>query len=114
MQNLLAQTTINLAPPPEFNNLLSLDFNGLVELAINFVLIIAAIAFFFMLVLGGIKWITSGGDKGKTESARSQITAGLIGLLIVFAAWAILKIIEAFFGVNLMQLNIGIGPSPTP
>ena len=75
-------------------------------IAISFVLIVAAIAFFFMLVLGGIKWITSGGDKGKTEAARNQITAGLVGLVIVFAAWAILKLVESFFGVSLRSFTI--------
>ena len=116
MNQLLAQNQINLIPPDESGNLANIDFTTLVTLAINFVLIIAAIAFFFMLVLGGIKWITSGGDKGKTESARSQITAGLIGLVIVFAAWAIISILENFFGVNLRSFNVGLpgggGPGP--
>jgi hypothetical protein len=109
MLKLLAQVTpqqVNLNPPGQFNNLLSINFSSLVSMAINFILIVAAIAFFFMLVLGGIKWITSGGDKGKTESARSQITAGLIGLVIVFAAWAILSLVENFFGVDLRNFEI--------
>src|SRR3990172_227756 len=106
MNQLLAQNQINLIPPDEFGNLANIDFTTLVGLAISFVLIIAAIAFFFMLVLGGIKWITSGGDKGKTEAARNQITAGLVGLVIVFAAWAILTLIESFFGVSLRTFTI--------
>jgi len=97
---------INIQPPQQFNNLVSINPQGLVSLVLGAVLIIAALAFFFMLILGGIKWITSGGDKGKIESARSQITAALIGLVIVFAAWAILNIIENFFGVNLRSFNI--------
>jgi len=103
---LLATQEINLAPPTGFENLSSISFGGLVGLAISFILIIAAIAFFFMLVLGGIRWITSGGDKGKTEAARNQITAGLVGLVIVFAAWAILTLIENFFGVNLQSFTV--------
>ena len=109
MLKLLAQQTLNLQPPEGFSNLNNIQFGDLVMLAISFVLIVAAVAFFFMLVLGGIKWITSGGDKGKTESARSQITAGLIGLVIVFAAWAILTLIESFFHVNLRNFSLNIG-----
>src|SRR3972149_9414237 len=112
---MLAQN-INLQPPAEFTNLTNINFGDLVTLAISFVLIIAAIAFFSILVLGGIKWITSGGDKGKTEAARSQITSGLVGLVIVFAAWAIISILENFFGVNLRSFNVGLpgggGPGP--
>ena len=107
MDNLISQV-INVSPPEQFRNLVNIDANKLVTIVIAFLFIIASLAFFFMLILGGIKWITSGGDKGKVESARSQITAGLIGLVIVFAAWAILNIIENFFGVNLRSFNINL------
>jgi hypothetical protein len=59
-----------------------------------------------MLVLGGIRYITSGGDKGSTESARSQITAALIGLVIVFSAWAIINLVKLFFDVDILNLQI--------
>ena len=106
---LAQQQTINLNPPPGsgFENLTSISFAALVSAAIQLVLIVAAIIFFFILVLGGIKWITSGGDKGQTEAARNQITAALVGLVIVFAAWAIIQLIEVFFDVNILGgLNV--------
>lgn len=96
------QDTINLQPPAQFANLSSISFAGLIELGINMVLIIAALVFFFILILGGIRWITSGGDKGQTEAARGQITAALVGLTIVFAAWAIIQLVGAIFQVNLL------------
>ena len=107
MNDLITQV-INIAPPEQFNNLTHIDPSGLIRIVLAAVLIIAALAFFFMLILGGIKWITSGGDKGRVESARSQITAALIGLVIVFAAWAILGIVENFFGVNLRSFNLNL------
>jgi hypothetical protein len=76
--------------------------SGLIRTA----LVLAAVVFFFMLVIGGIKWIASGGDKGATETARNQITAALVGLVIVFAAWAISYLINAFFGVDIFNLTI--------
>ena len=106
---LLAQQQINLQPPPGsgFQNLTSLSIGALVSAAIQLVLIVAAVVFFFILVLGGIKWITSGGDKSQTEAARNQITAALVGLVIVFAAWAIIQLIEVFFDVSILgNLNI--------
>jgi hypothetical protein len=100
---------INLLPPAGsgFENLTSISFARLISAAIQMVLILSAIIFFFILVLGGIRWITSGGDKGKTEGARSQITAALVGLVIVFAAWAIIQLIEIFFDVDILGgLNV--------
>lgn len=102
--NNLAQ--INLAPGAQFGNLGTINITSLVSAGIIIILVIAALVFLFMLILGGIRYITSGGDKGATEAARSQITAALIGLVIVFAAWAIINLISLFFGIDILSLNI--------
>jgi len=101
---MLAQSTINFTPPTtgNLNRLATLTIPGIISGLISLVLIIAAIVFFFILVIGGIRWITSGGDKANTESARNQITAALVGLVIVFAAWAIIQLIQVFFGINIL------------
>lgn len=83
-----------------------LSVPGMVSGFLNLILIVAGLAFFFILVIGGVKWIMSGGDKAHTEGARSQITAALVGLVIVFSAWAIAKLIDSFFGINILNLKI--------
>lgn len=79
------------------------NIGSLISNLISLILIGAAVIFFFMLVLGGIQWMLSGGDKAGTESARGRITAALIGLLIVFAAWAITRLLETFLGVQIIS-----------
>ncbi len=74
-------------------------FSGVADMAI----IIAAIMVFFYLLWGGISWLTSGGDKAKTEEAQKRITAAVIGLAIVASAWAIIKVIDTFFGVGIFS-----------
>src|SRR5512135_2235183 len=107
MQKLLAQT-ISLTPAPDsgFGYLGSITVPGIISAAIRLIVIVAAIVFFFILVIGGIRWIASGGDKAQTEAARNQITAALVGLVIVFAAWAIVALINTFFHVNIFSLAI--------
>ena len=105
MLNLLA-ADINLQPGGDFVKLGGLTFGGIVSAAIRLILVIAALVFFFILVIGGIRWIASGGDKAQTEAARNQITAALVGLVIVFAAWAIVQLINTFFGINIFELSI--------
>ncbi len=90
----------------DFKPLTNLTFAGIISGAINLVMVLAALVFFFMLVWGGIRWVMSQGDKGNVETARNQITNALIGLAIVFAAWAIMKLIETLFGINIFSLNI--------
>ncbi|HBL51948.1 MAG TPA: hypothetical protein DDZ05_01835 [Candidatus Blackburnbacteria bacterium] len=102
----MAQGNIDLKPKGDFLELGNITVAGLISSGIKLALIIAAVVFFFMLVVGGIRWILSGGDKGKTEEARNQITAALVGLVIVFSAWAITQLIRALFGVDILNLNL--------
>lgn len=83
-----------------------LTIGAVVSTAIKVLVVVAAVLFFFWLVLGGIKWITSGGDKNKTEEARQQITSALVGLVVVFSAWAIAQLIKILFDVDLFNLTI--------
>lgn len=74
------------------------NFGSMLNGVLSFVLVIAALLVFFYLILGGIEWITSGGDKGKTESARNKITAAVIGLIILAASYAVLTLALNFLG----------------
>lgn len=108
MNSLLAADTINLKPAngTDFAALGGLTLPNIVSGLIRGALVVAAVVFFFILVIGGIRWIASGGDKAATEGARNQITAALIGLVIVFAAWAIVALINTFFGIDIFSLTI--------
>jgi hypothetical protein len=76
------------------------DIGSLINGVLSFVMVIAALLVFLYLILGGIEWITSGGDKSKTEGARNKITSAVIGLVILAASYAILLIVLRFLGFN--------------
>lgn len=80
-------------------------FGQLFSSIIGFMLFGATLWMFFQLILGGISWISSGGDKGKTEEARNRLTNAIIGLGIVFASWSIYIILLNFLGVSPLGLN---------
>lgn len=106
-------TTVDITPGGQFTPL-NFSISNLLQAGITLALIIAGIVFFFMLVIGGIRWILSGGDKGQTEAARNQITAALVGLVIVFAAWAIANLLGTFFGIGVFKFTLPSVTSPTP
>ena len=85
---------------PKPDNFNIVDLGVFISKTMGAALIIAALLVFIYLVWGGIQWITSGGDKGKTEEARNRITAALVGLAIVAAAWAVIQLIAYFFGID--------------
>ncbi len=79
-------------------------FTNLGSLLSNLLLLlffVAALLAFVFIVIGGIQWITAGGDKAAASAARDRITAAVVGLLIVVAAFAVTLILSAVFGINL-------------
>jgi len=81
-------------------------FQKLIPALVNILLIGGALVFFFVLVTGAIQWISSGGDKQAIENARSKITNALIGIVILFTVFAIVRLIEYFFGISILTLDI--------
>ena len=96
----LVQETIIIEPGADFTGLEDITVPGIVSAVVKLILVLAALVSFIFLVLGGIRWITSGGDKEGTAKAQGTITAALIGLVIVFAAWAIIRLLQTFFGIG--------------
>jgi len=105
MKQVLA-AEIDISPRGDFSGLSSITLGGIIGGLVNFGILAAAIVFFFILVMGGIRWIMSQGDETKVKGAREQVTHALIGLAIVFAAWAVVTLIGNVFGVNIFQIEI--------
>ena len=66
------------------------------------VVIVGGLAFIIYIVWGGIEYLTSGGDKGKTADAQTKITSSVIGLAILIASYAITLFIQGVFKINIL------------
>lgn len=77
-------------------------FGRIVSFATYFALLVV----FIMLISGGFKYITSGGDPKQTESAKNTITYALLGLVTLVGIWLILRFIEVFTGVTVTEFVI--------
>jgi hypothetical protein len=84
-----------------------LFFQTLIPNLVTLFLIVGSAIFVFMLLSGGVAWITSGGDKVAVENARARVTHALIGLVVLFSVFAIVKLVEIIFGTSILQLDIG-------
>lgn len=82
-------------------------FANLIPKAIGFLFVAGSLAFFFMFIWGAISWILSGGDKAHVEAAKSRITNALIGFVLMIAVFAIVRLFESFFGINILLIDIG-------
>lgn len=79
-----------------------------------FFVVLAVIIALLYLLYGGIKWITSRGEKTEVEAARNHIMAAIVGLIIVFLAIFIVSIVLAAFGISFDQLKIPSIGTTTP
>lgn len=77
-----------------------------IRTAINLLLGVAGVAAFLQLLIGGVQWIIAGGEKEAQDKARRRIMGALIGLALVFSAYALLFIIRALFGVDLIGFEL--------
>ena len=69
----------------------------IVQYLMTFLGIIAVI----VMLWGGFQWLTAGGNESRVESAKKTIIAGIIGLIVVVAAYAIVTIVIGF-AVNII------------
>lgn len=82
------------------------SFGDLISKIIVIILIIAVIISLVFLIIGGIKWILSGGDKAGVEAARNQVVAAIVGLIIAFLAFFIIQVVAGLFGINVSNLTL--------
>jgi uncharacterized membrane protein len=71
-----------------------------------FIIVLAVVVALLYLLYGGIKWITSKGEKSEVEAARNHITAAITGLIVVFLAIFIVSVVLALFGISFTNLNL--------
>lgn len=81
----------------------------LIRILVNLIMIVAGVLVFGFMLIGGIQYITSGGDKLHAQAARDKITYAIIGLIIIVAAYAVAKVMELVFGIKIFNPTL-----PTP
>lgn len=80
----------------------SSDLQQTVIAIIQWILGLLALIAVIMILIGGFKWMTAGGNEEKIESAKKLLTAAIIGLVIVLLAWAI-----TIFAINVLKNTSG-------
>ncbi len=91
------------------------DIGKVIGSLIQLALAAAGLLFFAMLILGGFKYLTAGGDEKAAASARGTLTQAFIGLIIIVAAFLISQLLFKIFGLEgIIQLSGSNGNNVTP
>jgi len=74
----------------------------LVSLFLNGAFVLSGLILLFFFILGGIGMISSAGqsDPQKAEQAKKTITSALIGFVIVFTSYWIVKLVSSLLGIT--------------
>lgn len=71
------------------------DLTDVIKLVVNIISIIVGVVAVIMIIWGGLKYITSGGESGRITSAKNTIIYALIGLVVVALAQFIVRFVLA-------------------
>jgi len=89
-----AQTSLNTGINyGTFTGLGTQDLREGIMRIINVLLSFLGIIAIVIMLWGGFVWLTSGGSEEKVGQAKKIITAGIVGLVIIFIAFAIAQFV---------------------
>ena len=108
-----------LIPPPSQGGDGDYALNDFLVLAIKISqLILGLVGSLSLLafVTGGVMFMISGGSSDKVEKAKRVLIAAVVGLVIVFASWIIIRFVILSLGSNpeMNSLEVDINKIPTP
>lgn len=109
MQNYLADTTFTqITTPGGYQPTGGIEgsttaVEKLISNTLVVLTVVAGITFVLYFLLGGLNWITAGGDKGKVDKAKGMMTGGAIGLIIIVLSYSIVWIVGKALGLNILE-----------
>ncbi len=79
------------------------NIETLISNVFGFLTIVGAIFFIVSFLIAAMEWITSGGDAGKLTNSRNKMMQGILGLIILVAAYGIIGLIGSLIGIKLLE-----------
>ena len=85
-------------PAPQNPGLPTGTVSGAIGKITNFIAGIIAVLAILMIVVSGIMYMTSGGDSGKVETAKSWLIYSVVGLVVAILAFVIVNAVGGALG----------------
>lgn len=94
-QNLCTGASLNVSAPGDCNpgGEAEQRVNSIISTVINIFSIVVGVVAVIMIIIGGLKYITSGGDSGNVSGAKNTILYAIVGLVIVALAQIIVRFV---------------------
>ncbi|PIS14818.1 hypothetical protein COT64_00645 [Candidatus Shapirobacteria bacterium CG09_land_8_20_14_0_10_39_12] len=107
--------TQNTTPAIDFNNLkdaipsltepfkpgAATNVGSIISIILPYLYVIAGLMLLFYLLLGGFHMMTAGSDEKGLAEAKGKITNALIGFLLLFVSYWLVKILGYILGMEI-------------
>ncbi|OIP87269.1 hypothetical protein CO009_00055 [Candidatus Shapirobacteria bacterium CG_4_8_14_3_um_filter_35_11] len=74
----------------------------IISAILPFIYVAAGLLLLVTLIMGGITLMTAAGDANKMKQGYGQLTAGLIGFIIIFVSFFIAQILQIALGIKFL------------
>lgn len=76
------------------------DAGGIFQTITNILLFLIGAIAVIMLIIGGIRYVISGGDQAQVTSAKNTILYAIVGIIVAFLAFAAVNFVTTQLGAN--------------
>ena len=88
--------------PKDFNPQFT-DLGSIITELLKYIFVLAGLTLFILLIIGGFGLLTSGGSPEKMKAAQGKITSAVIGFVIIFISYWLVRILEIVFGISILS-----------
>ncbi|PIS23148.1 hypothetical protein COT49_01665 [candidate division WWE3 bacterium CG08_land_8_20_14_0_20_40_13] len=93
------------------------NFRGIINIAVSALFIIGGIAFVILFLIGAVRYITSGGDVKAVDAAKKNITAAIVGVVIMAGTYSVVWFLNRALGAptfgGVVSWDSSGGPAPS-
>jgi hypothetical protein len=79
------------------------DPGSILSKLLPYLLTIAGLILFGMLITGGFAMMTAGNDAKAADAGKQRITTAIIGFVIIFTAFWLAQILEIMLGISILK-----------
>jgi len=97
-------STLNLPGDIAIRDELKTEFTtpaSIINEALKYIFPFAGLILFFTLIAGGFQLLTSAGNEENIKKASQKITWAIVGFVIIFISFWLIKLLETVFGVDI-------------
>jgi hypothetical protein len=90
--------------PGGFNFAQGATIGTIVTAILRYLFPIAGLIFLIIIIIAGFKFMTSAGDPKAAQSAKSTLTTGIIGFVIIFISYWLVQLLAIILGLGQISL----------